>query len=158
VDASQSPLDRLMAGNRRFVSGSLFHPNQSRDRRAEIRQMQKPFAVIVGCSDSRAAPEIIFDQGLGDLFTIRNAGNIPTDLSMDSIELVVEELGASLVMVLGHAQCAGVVAAIEGTGRFPSLVDLAIQMQPAVERARAEPGELVENAIKANAIMLAERV
>src|SRR5262249_13677793 len=124
----------------------------------EIRQMQKPFAVIVGCADSRAVPEIIFDQGLGDLFTIRNAGNILTELSMDSIEFVVEELEASLVMVLGHAQCAAVVAAIEGTDRFPSLADLAKLMEPAVEMARSQPGDLSENAIKANAVLLAERL
>ena len=94
-------LTRLAEGNLRYVSSRMEHPNQGEDRRAEVSKGQHPVAVIVGCSDSRIPPEIVFDQGLGDLFVIRVAGNILDDLGLGSIEYAVEHLHAPLIVVAG---------------------------------------------------------
>ena len=90
-------LQKLIEGNKRFSSSRQSHPNQSREHRQELSKGQKPFAIIVGCSDSRVPPEIIFDQGLGDLFVIRVAGNIVDDVALGSIEYAVDHLGTSLL-------------------------------------------------------------
>jgi carbonic anhydrase len=101
----------LRAGNDRFVRGEMQHPSQSIDRRAELSLSQHPFAVLFGCSDSRVAAEIIFDQGLGDLFVVRTAGHVLDTTVIGSIEYGVEVLGAPLVVVLGHDSCGAVAAA-----------------------------------------------
>jgi len=101
----------LREGNDRFVRGEMQHPSQSIDRRAELSLSQHPFAVLFGCSDSRVAAEIIFDQGLGDLFVVRTAGHVLDTTVIGSIEYGVEVLGAPLVVVLGHDSCGAVAAA-----------------------------------------------
>jgi carbonic anhydrase len=101
----------LKAGNDRFVRGEMRHPSQSIERRAEVSVEQHPFAVLFGCSDSRVAAEIIFDQGLGDLFVVRTAGHVLDTTVIGSIEYGVELLGAPLVVVLGHDSCGAVAAA-----------------------------------------------
>ncbi len=101
----------LRAGNDRFVRGEMEHPSQGIDRRAEVSTAQHPFAVVFGCSDSRVAAEIIFDQGLGDVFVVRTAGHVLDTTVIGSIEYGVEVLGASLVVVLGHDSCGAVAAA-----------------------------------------------
>ncbi|GAA3797226.1 carbonic anhydrase [Cellulomonas soli] len=101
----------LRAGNDRFVRGEMEHPSQGIDRRAQLSAAQYPFAVIFGCSDSRVAAEIIFDQGLGDVFVVRTAGHVLDTTVIGSIEYGVEVLGASLVVVLGHDSCGAVAAA-----------------------------------------------
>jgi carbonic anhydrase len=107
-------LAALLAGSRRFASGELQHPRRGSVRRAEVAQGQQPFAAIVSCSDSRVALEIIFDQGLGDLFVIRVAGNtVDAPVVLGSVEFAVSQLGCSLVMVLGHEQCGAVAAAVD---------------------------------------------
>lgn len=119
---------------------------------------QHPFAVILGCADSRVPPEIIFDQGLGDLFVIRVAGNIVDDAILGSIEYAVEELGASLVLVLGHEKCGAVSATIkhaEVLGHISTLLDA---IQPAVDAVRAEPGNLLDNAVRANIKLVVEQL
>lgn len=88
-------LDRLMAGNQRYMRNMLRHPNQSAESRQAVVKVQKPFAIVLGCSDSRVAPEIIFDQGIGDLFVVRVAGNVAGPLEVDSIEYAVSELGTA---------------------------------------------------------------
>lgn len=110
-----------MAGNSRFVRGEMEHPSQGFDRRAELRVAQHPFAVIFGCSDSRVAAEIIFDQGLGDVFVVRTAGHVLDTTVIGSIEYGVDVLGASLVVVLGHDSCGAVAAASDAlsTGVLP---------------------------------------
>lgn len=107
-------LSALVAGNQRFVKGKTTHPHQNHQRILETENHQTPFAVVVTCSDSRVAPEIIFDEGIGDLFVIRTAGNLMSDLELGSIEYAVEHLGASLVVVLGHTECGAVKAFVEG--------------------------------------------
>src|SRR5919198_6012927 len=101
----------LKAGNRRFVENTLQHPNQDADYRASLAPGQRPFAVLFGCSDSRLAAEIIFDQGLGDLFVVRTAGHVTGPEVLGSIEYGVGVLGTPLVVVLGHDSCGAVGAA-----------------------------------------------
>ncbi len=112
----------LSEGNARFVRGEMAHPSQDAGQRARIAAAQYPFAVIFGCSDSRVAAEIIFDQGLGDVFVVRTAGHVVDTSVLGSIEYGVEVLGAALVVVLGHAECGAVAAANHApvTGERPS--------------------------------------
>ena len=111
----------LREGNERFVSGRMAHPSQDAYRRSEVASAQFPFAVIFGCSDSRVAAEIIFDQGLGDVFVVRTAGHVIDTTVVGSIEYGVDVLGAALVVVLGHDSCGAVAAANEAlrTGVMP---------------------------------------
>lgn len=151
-------LQKLMDGNKHYVAAKLNHPNQTAERRAEIAKGQHPFAVIVGCSDSRVPPEIIFDQGLGDLFVVRVAGNIVDDVALGSIEYAVEHLGASLIVVLGHERCGAVDATIKGgeaPGHIGSLVEA---IKPAVEKAKGKPGDLLDNAVKTNVEMIVNKL
>ena len=110
-------LHRLEEGNARFVSGLLSSttPAALAASREKVAQGQKPFAVIVGCSDSRVGPEVIFDQKLGDIFVIRTAGEVVDDVALGSIEYAVEHLGAPLIVVLGHQRCGAVDAAVAGS-------------------------------------------
>ncbi|MCC6462326.1 MAG: carbonic anhydrase [Saprospiraceae bacterium] len=107
-------LAQLAAGNQRFVRGHSKHPRQTHQRILDTQEHQHPFAVVVTCSDSRVSPEIVFDEGIGDLFVVRTAGNLMSDLELGSIEYAVEHLGASLVVVLGHTECGAVKAFLEG--------------------------------------------
>lgn len=142
----EAALALLKSGNRRYATHHLRHPHQSERRMHEIEQEQHPFAVILGCSDSRVPPEILFDQGLGDLFVIRVAGNVPDDEVVGSIEYAVEHLHASLVVVLGHEQCGAVTAATREpeANHTRSFTDW---LRPFVEFARNEPGDVVHNAM-----------
>lgn len=114
--APETPKDAitaLMEGNSRFVSGNTIHPNSDIDRVKETAPHQEPFAAIVSCSDSRVPVELVFDQGLGDIFVIRTAGNnVCDDMVMGSIEYAVDHLGVKVLMVLGHSSCGGVTSAI----------------------------------------------
>lgn len=106
------PLDKLKIGNQRFVKGYPIHPDETLVRIRELKKGQHPFAVVVGCSDSRIPPELIFDQGLGDIFTIRTAGNVIGDYELGSVEYAVEHLKCNLVVVLGHENCGAIQAFI----------------------------------------------
>src|SRR5947208_15471281 len=105
-----TPMNRLQSGNGRFVSGHPVHPDQTLDRIRDLKKSQNPFAVIVSCSDSRLPPELIFDQGLGDVFSIRTAGNVIGDFELGSIEYAVEHLHCKLIVVLGHENCGAIQA------------------------------------------------
>ncbi len=111
----------LREGNARFVSGQMQHPSQDADRRTELAEEQRPFAVIFGCADSRVAAEIVFDQGLGDLFVVRTAGHVLDTTVVGSIEFGVDLLGTPLVVVLAHDRCGAVGAATKAltTGELP---------------------------------------
>lgn len=115
-ESNQSPIMRLLEGNKRYVKSDLDHPHQSMKRLKEISEAQNPFAVVVSCSDSRVPPEIIFDQGLGDLFVIRTAGNVIGDYELASIEYAVLKLHCKVVMVMGHEKC----GAIESFAQHPN--------------------------------------
>jgi len=155
-------LQALLEGHQRYLAEQQTHPHQTARRRSEIAQHQDPFAVILGCADSRVPPEIVFDQGLGDLFVIRLAGHVLNDAVLGSVEYAVEHLGVSLVLVLGHESCGAVTAAIKAveqggsvTGHIGSLVDA---IKPAVERAKTHAGDIIDNAVRANVTMVVEQL
>ena len=151
-------LQQLMEGNLRYAQGNASHPHQSLEQRAELVSGQHPFAVILGCSDSRIPPELIFDQGLGDIFVIRTAGEVVDNVSLASIEYAVDHLGVPLVMVLGHDSCGAVTAAVQGgeaEGHLGSLMDF---IRPAVEQAReaGEGSDLLNGSIDNNVFNIVE--
>jgi carbonic anhydrase len=149
---------KLLEGNKRYASSKSVHPNQTAERRTEVSNGQAPFAVIVGCSDSRIPPEIIFDQGLGDLFIIRVAGNIVDDIALGSIEYAVDHLGTNLVVVLGHGKCGAVSATVQGGEAHGHIANIVEVIAPAVEKARSQSGDIIDNAIKANIGLVVNRI
>jgi carbonic anhydrase len=151
-------LDRLVAGNARYVSGELKHPNLAVAHRNSLADGQSPFAIVLCCSDSRVVPELIFDQGLGDLFVIRVAGNIIDEAVVGSIEYAVGHLGVNLVMVLGHQSCGAVGAAVAGDPTDDCIDELIAAIAPAVERVRDAPGDLLDNAVRSNVHHAIERL
>ena len=156
--SGESALQKLLDGNKRYVEAKLSHPDQTAERRAEVAKGQHPFAVIVSCSDSRVPPEIIFDQGLGDLFVIRLAGNILDDAALGSLEYAVEHLGVRHIMVLGHERCGAVDATLKGgeaPGHIGSLVNA---IRPAVEKAKNQPGDVLDNAVRTNVTMVVQQL
>ena len=129
---SQKALKQLKAGNSRFVSGDLTPKDNYATLREQLSTGQQPFAVVLCCSDSRVAPEIIFDQKLGDLFVIRNAGNIVDEEVLGSIEYAVEHLETPLVVVMGHSACGAVTATCQGGDLPGHILDLAKRIKPSI--------------------------
>lgn len=152
----QEALQRLLNGNKRYVDARQKHPDQAPERRLELRAGQNPFAVILGCADSRVPPEVIFDRGLGDLFVIRVAGNVLDDMILGSMEYAGIYLNTPLIMVLGHSQCGAVAATVKGGPMEGHISSLTSFIQPAVDLAKEQSGDLLENAVKANARMVAD--
>jgi carbonic anhydrase len=157
---AQDALERLREGNRRFVSEIRSHGSQSQMRRQQVVEAQEPFAIILGCSDSRVPAEIVFDQGLGDLFVIRVAGNIVAPSQVASVEFAAERFHTRLVVVLGHSQCGAVQATLEELGRpeqdqsrnLSAIVD---RIRPAVEGLvesdhGGKPEAVLHQAVRAN--------
>lgn len=158
---AQEALKRLREGNRRFASNVWSVETRTREtRRGELMAGQEPFAAILGCSDSRVPVEIIFDQGLGDLFVIRVAGNIVAPSGIGSVEFAAERFGTRLVVVVGHSRCGAVVATLEELQRpteiqSPNLRSIVNRVRPAVEgllatELRHDPDALVQHAVRAN--------
>lgn len=151
-----SALQALVEGNQRFSQDKSLHPDRTSERRQELTATQTPFATILGCSDSRVSPEIIFDQGIGDLFIVRVAGNVVGPLELDSIEYSVLYLHASLIVVLGHENCGAIKAVLEGnTKDIEAVADL---LKPAAEATKKQKSNRLENTIKTNATMVAEQL
>jgi carbonic anhydrase len=161
VENGDQALEKLMEGNKRYLKApESGHARRAEERRIEVAEGQNPFAVILACADSRVAPEVIFDQGLGDIFVVRVAGNIvnPTNYGvLGSIEYGVLVLGAPLIMVLGHSRCgavAGAIEALEKGTQFPgSINNIVNTIKPAVEAAKGQPGDLLQNSILSNVRM-----
>jgi carbonic anhydrase len=149
-------LERLLAGNRRFVEGKLHHETRGGVRRDEVAGGQSPFAIVVGCADSRVPPEVVFDEGLGDVFTVRVAGNTGNDpLIVGSVEYAATNLDSVLFMVLGHDECGAVKAAIDvvlNGKTLPGQIGAVVEpILPAVEEVRSVPdGTRLDQAVKAN--------
>ncbi len=144
-------LDRLMQGNKRFVEEKLEHPNQSAESRIDVVGSQEPFAVILGCSDSRVAPEILFDQGLGDLFVVRVAGNVVGPIELDSIEYAVLYLHSSIIIVMGHENCGAIKAVIQKKAK--TIGDIEKLIAPAIKDVKADKSkDFLTSCIKANAV------
>ncbi|AFY83550.1 carbonic anhydrase [Oscillatoria acuminata] len=140
----------LMEGNQRFVSETRLNPNQTLGRITEVAQEQTPFAALLSCADSRVPVEIVFDRGFGDLFVVRQAGNLVTPEETGSLEFGTAVLGSKVIMVLGHQSCGAVEAAMKG-GEFPGQIgSLVAAIAPALASLEGQTGEPVENAIKAN--------
>lgn len=157
--SAREALERLREGNGRFVSGAR-NPNNHRPGAPEQSDRQEPFAIILGCSDSRVPAEMVFDQGLGDLFVIRVAGNIVASSQIDSVEFAAARCGTRLVVVLGHSRCGAILATLEELGRpkeaqsrnLRSIVD---RVRPSVEvllatELRRDPDALVRHAVRNN--------
>jgi carbonic anhydrase len=178
---AETGLQHLLAGNQRFAAGTPLHPRRTLQTLAEVAGAQHPFAVILGCSDSRVPPEIIFDQGLGDLYVSRTAGPVVYDAVLGSIELAVANLGIRLIVVLGHEHCVAVEAAVRAlhpplvagapaiwtwqAGWTPvrvapsgNLGALTRAIIPAVARAASGPGTLLERAIRSNIALVVEQL
>jgi len=135
--SADEALRLLKDGNARYVDGKLQHPHQDGTRRAlTAAQGQHPLAAVLTCSDSRVPAEIIFDQGIGDIFVIRVAGNVAATDEIGSIEYAVDQRGAPLVLVLGHTQCGLVGAVLDGAKLPPNIASLAEPIKPAVDKAR----------------------
>lgn len=139
----------MLRGNERFVAGVPRHPRQDVDRRNELAHAQEPHAALFGCSDSRLAAEIIFDKGLGDLFVVRNAGQVISDSVVGSLEYAVSVLNVPLIVVLGHDECGAVRAAIDSQGAdAPSLpqhiANLISKIIPAVRRVAGSTAPTID--------------
>lgn len=135
MEKLKTVLQSLTKGNERFVTGNLSPKDSYSEDRKALCEGQHPFAVVLCCSDSRVAPEIIFDQKLGDLFVIRNAGNVVDEDVLGSIEYAVEHLGTSLVVVMGHSCCGAVTATCQG-GELPGhIFDIAKRIKPSLSSA-----------------------
>ena len=157
VDADAA-LAKLKEGNLRFSTSDVSQGKPTAARRAETAQAQHPFAIIVGCADSRVPPELVFDQNLGDLFVIRTAGNLVDDHALGSIEYAVAHLGTRLIVVLGHSSCGAVTAALE-SDHAPGHVDSLVRdIQPAVKAAKGKPGDALSAAITENARLVANQI
>ena len=154
----QAALQMLVDGNQRFVNNMRQNPNQTIARVTQVAPSQAPFAAILGCADSRFPAEILFDRGFGDIFVCRVAGNVATPEEIGSLEFGTLVLGAKVILVLGHERCGAVKAAIEG-GALPGHIgSLTEAIKPAVESSKNQPGDKVENAVKANVRLQANRL
>lgn len=151
-------LNLLKEGNKRFVNDKSIHPNQTADYREHLESSQRPHAVVIGCSDSRVPPEVIFDCGLGDIFVIRVAGTTVGNVCTGSLEFAIEHLGIELVLVLGHENCGLITKAAEGEDFHHHLGSLVETAQVAVKNTKEMPGDPVENATKENVRLLIDRL
>ena len=158
---SERPLEKLKEGNERFYTGRMIHQNQDMKTVDKLTEGQAPFAVVISCSDSRVTPEIIFDQGLGDIFCVRTAGNVMGDFEEGSIEYAVEHLNTGLVVVLGHSSCGAVKAFVDYTqecdhhhhdghlGHVKSILDKLGSQEEGVE-ALQSGGDIYDKMTRAN--------
>lgn len=136
--ASEDRMNYLKEGNARYVQEKMLHPNQNSKTRKDIAPSQKPKAVVLSCSDSRLPPEIIFDQGLGDLFVVRVAGNVLNKENLGSIEYAVEHLGVKDIVVIGHSRCGAVTAAVKGGEVHGPVKSIINALEPAVKEAKKQ--------------------
>jgi carbonic anhydrase len=154
VTAEQA-LERLKKGNEKFVTDRSEAANVGAERRRKLAQGQHPFAIILTCADSRVAPEIVFDQGLGDLFVVRVAGNIADAPAIGSLEYAATVLEVPVIVVLGHSSCGAVEAALKtpsGTQLSAGLGSLVEAIRPAVAQVKDKPGDPLNNAVRANVV------
>jgi carbonic anhydrase len=140
--AAQRALDALIEGNRRFANGACIHPRHDAARRCEISKGQHPFAAVVACSDSRVCPEIVFDQGLGDLFIVRTAGNVLDETGIGSLEYAAAHLGVPLIIVMGHSRCGAIEAALADGAATGAVSTIILALAPSIARAKESRGEL----------------
>ena len=151
-------LNQLLEGNRRFMSGNLLHPNHCEESRQGVAEGQEPIATILTCADSRVPPVDIFDQGIGDIFVVRVAGNIIGDHTLGSIEYAVFHLHTPLVIVLGHSSC-GAVGAVASEVKLDGHMSTFVPaIQAAIKSVKNEEGDLVNNAARELARQMADKI
>lgn len=154
LDKGDESLNKLLDGNKRFVSGELSKKEVGDSRRQELTKGQQPFAIVLSCSDSRVPPEIVFDQGLGDIFIIRAAGNVVEPTTLGSIEYGAEHLNAPLLVILGHSQCGAVKATLEAKGKPEGNIGAILKkIMPAVataKKAKKDEAETLSMAVSEN--------
>jgi len=157
LTGKSNDLDRLLEGNRRFMNGNLLHPNRTLERRKATAYEQEPFAIIVSCSDSRVSPEVIFDEGIGDLFVVRLAGNVIDSAAKESIAYAVHYLHSSIILVLGHENCGAVNAVLQNQDEdIPEIANL---ISPSIKKVRLKnPKERLKAAIEANATAMRNKL
>lgn len=156
--ASPAGTVRLFDGNARYSTSKLQHPRQDRQRREEVAQGQKPFAVVVSCSDSRVPPEVVFDQGLGDLFVVRTAGHVVDSVALGSIEFAVAKLGARSIVVLGHERCGAVQASLERTQVPGSIGSITAAITPGIASVTGKDSAALDQAIALNVQSVVSRI
>lgn len=151
-NSGEGALKCLMEGNQRFIKDASLHPNRTAERRQETAQLQEPFATILGCADSRVSPEILFDQGIGDLFIVRVAGNVAGPIEIASIQYSVLYLHSRLIVVLGHENCGAVNAVLNGKTKdiepIASLIKPAVKKECSLETCIKENVSLVVKHLK----------
>jgi carbonic anhydrase len=147
---NDSTLNKLITGNTRFVNQTLLHPHDNKQALLHNATMQNPFAYVHACSDSRVSPELIFDQGIGDLFVSRVAGNVMGDGGLGSIEYAIENLGVRFILILGHTHCGAVKATVSGEKPTGHIIWLVKKIVPSFLKAKKLPGDVIENTIKEN--------
>lgn len=148
--APEDALEKLIAGNKRFSEGKSTHKKWEEEARQNKSVSQAPFAIILGCSDSRTPPEILFDQGLGDLFVVRVAGNVVGDIELASIEYGVAHLHSTLIVVLGHQGCGAVTAALQGPSAQSDLHEIYPLIESAITECKQAGTEELVDVIKCN--------
>lgn len=158
ITEPEEALQALLDGNDRFVGRKRRYGHQSYSRLQEVAKGQKPFASILGCADSRVPSEIVFDQGLGDLFVCRIAGNVATSEEIGSLEYGSLVLGSKVIMVLGHERCGAVSATLKGEEVPGQIGSLLQAIKPAVEKTKEQTGDKLENACKANILLQIENL
>ncbi|MDD2465306.1 MAG: carbonic anhydrase [Desulfobulbus sp.] len=151
-------LQLLLEGNKRFISGKLEHPNHCEESRRGLVSGQDPIAVVLTCADSRVPPVDVFDQGLGDIFVVRVAGNIINDHILGSIEYAVAHLHTPLVMVMGHSSCGAVSAVAQGVKLHGHIASLTPSIDAALKKTKGLDGNWTNNAAKALAISTAKKI
>ncbi|MBT9484711.1 carbonic anhydrase [Sediminibacterium sp.] len=156
----ENELDKLMKGNQRFASLRPTHPNEDQKHMLEESKAQHPFAVVVCCSDSRVAPELIFDQGIGDLFVIRTAGNLIGGLELGSIEYAVEHFKCKLIVVLGHENCGAIKSFIdhdEAPGHIKEIID-SITKEAEIKAISINDKDRLDHSVIANTIHVSKQI
>ena len=149
--STEQALKKLQEGNKRFIEFKQKHPDENRKRRKEMLKGQHPFVVILSCSDSRVPPELIFDQGLGDIFEIRNAGNGLDDHVIGSIEYAVMHCGVKLIVIMGHQDCGAIAATLSGISETKYIKSLEDSIMPAIDDCKKQGLEInSDNVVKAH--------
>jgi carbonic anhydrase len=156
--STEAALANLKEGNTRFATHEVSTGKPHATKRAETAQTQRPFAIVVGCADSRTSPELILDHNIGDLFVVRTAGNLIDDYALGSTEYAVNHLGARLIVVVGHDGCGAVKAALSSDTAPGHVQALVRDIQPAVQAVKGKEGDALHLAITENARLMADKI
>ena len=158
LPSADAVLTELKAGNSHHIAKKYQHPHQTAARQHALASSQTPHCAILACADSRVPPEIVFDEGLGDIFAVRVAGNVAGVDETASLEYAAEHLHVPLIVVMGHTHCGALTAALEGGTLAGKLPDLMAALRPAVDQSAHEPGDRLDNAVRDNVVHVVEQL